>query len=560
MTATREWVLSVEAMTCAGCESTVAEALRGVPGVEEVEASYEEGRARVRGRADTDPHALEAALAERGYRGRVKDEPRQGEGSPSSSRARSAVRHPEHDFDLLVLGGGSAGFAAAIRGVELGARVGLVNDGLLGGTCVNVGCIPSKTLIRAGEANHRLAHHGFAGIPTPGGEPEWPAVRREKDQLVAELRRTKYADILRSYDSITLLEGRGTVRPDLSVTLDGGGELRAGKIVVTTGSSPWIAPIPGLAESAYLDSTSAMELEKLPESLLVIGAGYVGVELGQMFARLGVKVTLLSRPARILPREDPAIGEALADYLRAEGVAIRTGVTVERVSREGGHTVDIIENGKRENLSAEALLVASGRRANSRGFGLEDVGVSFGPQGEVMVNEYLETARPGIYAAGDVAGEPMYVYVAAYAGNVAAENGLTGNPRRYDPAAVPRVTFSDPAVAAVGLSEAEAKAQGMEPLTSLLPLEHVPRALAARDTRGFIMLVADGQTRRLLGAHILAAEAGELVTEVTLAIRFGLTIEDIVSTLHPYLTLSEGIKLAAQAFDKDVTRLSCCAA
>ncbi len=385
-------------------------------------------------------------------------------------------------------------------------------------------------------------------------------MRRQKDELVAELRKTKYADILGSYDSITLLEGRGTVGPDLSVTLDGGGEFRAGKIVVTTGSSPWIAPIPGLTDSGYMDSAAAMEVEELPESLLVIGAGYVGVELGQMFARLGVEVTLLSRPARILPREDPAIGVALADYLQAEGIDIRSGATVERVTRNGGRTLQVMENGKRRTLSAEALLVATGRRANSQGLGLEDVGVSFGSRGEVMVNEYLETARPGIYAAGDVAGDPMYVYVAAYAGSVAAENALTDNRRPYDLTAVPRVTFSDPAVAAVGLSEAEAGAQDVEALTSVLPLEHVPRALAARDTRGFIKLVADARTRRLLGAHILAAEAGELVTEVTLAIRFGLTIEDIVSTLHPYLTLSEGIKLAAQAFDKDVTRLSCCAA
>jgi mercuric reductase len=465
-----------------------------------------------------------------------------------------------HEFDLTVLGGGSAGFAAAIRGAELGASVAMVSGGVLGGTCVNVGCVPSKTLIRAAEASHRLAHHGFAGVPRPGGAPDWVAVRRQKDALVSELRQSKYRDVLDAYERITLFESRGIVAPDGSVSLDGGSTLRAEKLVVTTGSSPWIAPTPGLAEAGYLDSASAMDLPSLPRSLAVIGGGYVGLELGQMFARLGVRVTLLARRARILRHEDAAIGTALAGYLRLEGMDIRTDASVERVERNGVYRIHVLQDREREIVTVDQLLVATGRRANARGFGLEEAGVRVGEKGDIIVDEYLRTSVNGIYAAGDATGEPMYVYVAGHAGALAAENALTGDAKPIDLTAVPKVTFTDPAVASVGFTEAEAKSRGVEALVSVLSLEHVPRALAARDTRGFIKLVAGAETRRLLGAQILAAEAGELITEPTLAIRYGLTIEDITSTLHPYLTLSEGIKLAAQAFDKGVGRLSCCAA
>jgi mercuric reductase len=477
-----------------------------------------------------------------------------------ASEQMCACEKEDRSFDLVVVGGGSAGFAAAIRGAELGARVALVNDGLLGGTCVNVGCIPSKTLIRTAEAYHRRTHHGFVGVPSGDGAPDWSAVREQKDRLVADLRHTKYEDVLDAYEGITLIESRARLGADGSVALADGTVLSGAKVIVTTGSSPWTAPIPGLAEAGFLDSTAVMNLPSLPSSLLVIGGGYVGLELGQMFARLGVQVTLLVRGPRVLRREDPAIGSALAEYLRAEGVDVRTGVAVERVDRDGVYRVQIVEGGERRTLTADELLVATGRRPNTRGLGLEEAGITLGERGEVVVDEHLRTTARGVYAAGDVTGEPMYVYVAAYAGRVAAENALAGDKERYDLTAVPRVTFTDPAAAAVGLTEEGARAQGLEPVASVLSLEHVPRALAAHDTRGFIKLVADARTRRILGAHILAPEAGELITEPTLAIRFGLTIDDLTSTFHPYLTLSEGIKLAAQAFDKDVAKLSCCAA
>jgi mercuric reductase len=555
MTAVKEATIDVRGMTCDHCERAVAKALRSVPGVAEVlEVSHASALARVTAGPEVTPAGIESAVARAGYRARVRVEPR-------SPGAPAVIAGDGGEFDLAIVGGGSAGFAAAIRAAELGARVAMAEGGTLGGTCVNVGCVPSKTLIRAAEAQHRRVHHGFQGIPATDGFPDWSSVRRQKDELVTELRRSKYWNVLRSHEAVGLYEQRAEITSGHNIRLADGRTITADKIVVTTGASAWVAPIPGLAKTGHLDNVTAMALDRLPESLIVIGASAVGLELAQLFARLGVRVTVLEALLRVVPAEDPDIGDALGEYLRGEGLEVHAGLQIIRVDRAGnGHTVSFVEDGQSRAVHAEQLLVATGRRANTTGFGLETVGVTLGKKGEIVVNEFLQTANPDIYAAGDVIGDPMFVYVAAYGGALAAENALSGNVRRYDLTALPRVTFTDPAVASVGLTEAQARTAGIEPLVSKLPLEHVPRALAARDTRGFVKLVADAATRKIIGAHILAAEAGEMVTEPALAIKFGLTIEDLVATFHPYLTLSEGIRLAAQTFDKDVAKLSCCAA
>ncbi len=259
--------------------------------------------------------------------------------------------------------------------------------------------------------------------------------------------------------------------------------------------------------------------------------------------------------------EEPEIGDAMVRYLEGEKVRVCANVKIRKVERANGEVrVHTVMNGGAEICTAKQLMVATGRRATTSGFGLEEAGVKLGPKGEILVNEYLQTANPNIYAAGDCIGDPMYVYVAAYAGEIAAENALNGAGRVVDLFALPRVTFTDPQIASVGLTQTEAKAKGFQVDTSVLDLKNVPRALASRDTRGLIKLVAEKETGRLLGAHVLAADAGEVIQEATLAIRFGLNVQDLVETFHPYLTMVEGIKLAALTFKKDVAKLSCCAA
>ena len=460
--------------------------------------------------------------------------------------------------DLAVIGAGSAGFSAAITAAELGAQVTLIGSGTIGGTCVNVGCVPSKTLIRATEALHQAqAAARFAGIRGQARVEDWRALVAQKDELVASLRQAKYRDILPTYNNIAYREGSARLTGD-GLAVDGS-VLRPAKIVIATGSSPAVPPIPGLEEVGYLTSTTALELERLPESLLVIGGGYVGCELGQMLARAGVRVTIVFR-SRLLPEAEPEISEALTGYFRDEGIVVRGGVVYREIRRtERGVALALTVEGRDETIEAEALLAAAGRRPNTRGLGLEDAGVELNTTGGIRVDDRMRTTKAGVYAAGDVTGRDMHVYMAAYGAKIAAQNALDGDARSYDATAMPAVVFTDPQTASVGLTEAEARAEGREVKTSLLPLEYVPRALAARDTRGLIKLVADSGSDRLLGAHILAPEGSDSIQTAALAIKQGLTVSELAETIFPYLTTVEGLKLAAQTFEKDVSRLSCCA-
>ncbi len=294
--------------------------------------------------------------------------------------------------------------------------------------------------------------------------------------------------------------------------------------------------------------------------MIIIGGGAIGMELGQLFARFGVRVMMLEGQDHLAAAEEPEIGEAITRYLEGEEIRVCTNVKINQVERLNGmYRLHAVINGKLEVCQAEQLMIATGRRANTAGLGLEEAGVKTGYKGEIAVNEHLQTSNPDVYAAGDCTGDPMFVYVAAYAGGIAAENALRNAGRIYDLFALPRVTFTDPQIASVGLSEKQAREKGLRIKASVLDLKNVPRAIVSRDTRGLIKLIAEEDTGRLLGAHVLADEAGEVIQEATLAIRFGLTVQDIIETFHPYLTMVEGLKLAALTFEKEVAKLSCCA-
>ena len=466
----------------------------------------------------------------------------------------------EGPFDLAVVGGGSAAFAAARRAADLGARVLLVNDGLIGGTCVNVGCIPSKTLIRAAENHHQHGAARFRGLRAPGGTADFGELVREKDELVTALRTEKYVDVLATLEGVELVEGRARLASATAIEV-GSETYEVGRIVIATGSRPSRPAIPGLEDPHIWDSTRALEAKELPRRLVVLGGRYVALELGQLFSRLGSQVTLVQRSGQILPDEDEDLSGALAGYLGEEGMEILTGAQLQGVTRRDERfLVEIDRGGRRESLETEAVLLALGRTPNTDDLGLAAVGVALEPDGAVAVGERLETSVPGIYAAGDVIGEPAYVYSAAYEGGLAAENALSedgAKPRDYT--AIPWVIFSDPQVAGVGLNELQAAAEGVEVDVSILPLSLVPRALAARDTRGFIKLLRARGEDRLVGARILAPEGGEQVMEASLAIKFGLPVSELARHFHPYLTQGEGVKLAALGFDRDVETLSCCA-
>jgi len=460
--------------------------------------------------------------------------------------------------DLVVIGAGSAGFSAAIRASELGADVALIGAGTIGGTCVNIGCVPSKTLIRAAEALHQAkAASRFAGIAATARLTDWAALMAQKDALVGGLREAKYAALLPQYESIRYVEG--AARFTAAAVVAGDEFFPAARVVIATGAAPAIPIIAGIETVPYLTSTTALALARLPRALLIVGGGVIGCELGQMFARFGVAVTIACR-SHLLPGFEPELAAALTGYLRDEGIVVRLGLAYRRIRRdETGIAFDVTQDGHPETIRAEQVLVATGRVPNTADLDLAAAGIATDAHGAITVDEHLATSRPGTYAAGDVTGRDRFVYMAAYGARLAAENALNGNSRRYDSRAMPELVFTDPQAARVGLTEGEARAQGLAVRTVTLKLEQVPRALAARDTRGLIKLVAEEGSLRLLGAQILAPEGVDSIQTAVLAIKHGLTVTDLAETLFPYLTTVEGVKLAALGFAKDLAKLSCCA-
>jgi len=461
-------------------------------------------------------------------------------------------------YDLAVVGAGSAGFSAAITAAGQGAKVALIGQGAIGGTCVNVGCVPSKTMIRAAEALQAARRVGrFPGLVGASRLSDWRDLIAAKDALVASLRQQRYADLLPEYQGLAYLEGAARLRAG-GVLVDGT-PITAGKVVVATGARPMAPTIAGIEKVSFLTSTTLLELEQPPRSLIVFGGGFVGVELAQMMARLGVETTIACR-SRLLPQAEPEISQALASALGAEGIAVRCGVAYESCREdESGVTLRIDAKRGPLDLKAERLLVATGRRANTEALGLQESGISQDARGAIVVDERMRTSRAGVYAAGDVTDRDHFVYMAAYGGKIAALNALNGDRLVYDNSAMPWVVFTDPQAAGVGLSEATATARGHTVRTALLPLDRLPRALVSRDTRGLVKLVAEARSERLIGAQILAPEGGDSIQTAALAIRSAMTVQELADSLFPYLTTVEGLKLAALSFRHDLSRLSCCA-
>jgi len=540
--------LSVEGMTCDHCETTVAGALRRA-GLEEADVDWRRGSAV--GVASTDFSIRRAAdeLDAVGYRlaesGQAEPDEAAGPGGGG--------------YDLLIIGSGSAAFAAAIKASELGARVAMTEHGTVGGTCVNVGCVPSKALLRAAEHYHRAGHSPFAGVPTSGGEVDLPALVAQKDEMVASMRQEKYENLLDVY-GIDLI--RGTTRftgPD-TVEVDGK-EMRAGRFLVATGASPWAPPIEGLDDTGYLTSTTALELAAIPSELIVVGANAIGLEIGQLFLHLGSEVTFVEALDRIAPFEEPEVSAALGGHLESLGARVHTAATATKAGRVGDRRwLEVTIAGETRRIEADELMVATGRRANTTSLGLEAAEIDVDARGHVVVDDRMATTNDTVFAAGDVTSLPQFVYVAALSGAIAAEHALRGTGRRIDLATTPRITFTSPQIASVGLTETQARETGRPVTTSVLPLEAVPRALVDHATTGLVKLVADDTDGRLLGAHILADGAGDVIQAALVAMKYRATVDEIADTFHPYLTMAEGLKLAAQGFTKDVKHLSCCAA
>jgi dihydrolipoamide dehydrogenase len=450
----------------------------------------------------------------------------------------------------MVIGAGPGGYVAAIRAAQLGMRAGCVDSrATLGGTCLNIGCIPSKALLQSSEkyaeARHAMAEHGIrvgeVGL-------DLAAMMARKDKVVGTL--TRGIEFLFRKNKVDWLKGRGRIAATGRVALDDGREVETGAIVIATGSES--IPLPGIAidERRIVSSTGALALERVPERLAVIGGGYIGLELGSVWARLGAKVTVIEYLDRILPGMDRELGPAMQRLLMRSGMAFKLGTRVVGADLGEAVTLELEPSagGARESLTAAVVLVAIGRRPFTDGLGLDEIGVARDPAGRIEVNDDFATNVAGIYAIGDVIRGPMLAHKAEEEG-IACVERLAGQKTRVRYDAIPSVVYTWPELAAVGKSEDELKAAGVAYRVGKFPFTANARARANGDTDGFVKVLADAATDRVLGVHIIGPDAGTMIAEAALAMEFGASAEDIARTCHAHPTLPEALKEAALAVD-----------
>ncbi len=540
--------LEIKGMTCDHCATGISKKFEGKEGIISKSISYPDKS----GKFEFDPEKIS------------KDEIVDLINSTGHYKVVGEISERNGDsnqFDLIIIGGGSAAFSAAIKAESLGLNTLMVNGGLdFGGTCVNVGCVPSKNLIRAGEAAYHATHSNFSGIKPKGVDIDFTQIIRDKKKLVATLQEKKYMDVVSDFQHLTLLKGWAELKDKNTIIVDGKTEYKAKKFLIATGASTNIPDIKGLDNVDYLTNISLFDLETQPESMIILGGGYIALEIAQAYHRLGTEVILLQRSSHVLSNQSPDIAQELTFHLTNEGMKINTGLDFIEVEEKNGK-INVIarQNGERKTFIADKILVSTGTKPNTEKLKLDNIGLDLTPYGHIKVNDGMETNINHIYAAGDVVNTPSYVYTAALEGKIAIENAFTNTNNKVDYSSLPWVVFTDPQVAGTGIDEHQAKAQNITFEVSKIELKDVPRAIAANDTRGFIKLIRNTDTDNLIGARIVAPEGGELIQQLSIAIKYGITVKDLAENLYPYLTLGEGIKLAAITFGKDVSKLSCCA-
>ena len=459
----------------------------------------------------------------------------------------------EDSFDVVIIGGGPGGYVCAIKAAQLGMRVACVeNRGSLGGTCLNVGCIPSKALLHSSHlyetAAHKFAEHG---LNAGGVTVDVAKMRARKDGVVKSL--TDGIKFLFKKNKVEYVEGTGTIKGkgevEAALTAGGSRTLKAKAIVIATGSESM--PLKGVEvdEKRVVSSTGILDLEKVPEHLVVIGGGYIGLEMGTVWLRLGAKVTVVEFLERITPGMDLEVSKQFQRILQKQGMTFRLGTKVTGVDASGERLkvgVEPAKGGDAGTIEADVVLLAIGRRAYTQGLGLENAGVKLDERGRVEVDERFATSVEGVYAIGDVIRGPMLAHKAEEEGSNLAEY-LAGQKPHLDYDIIPGVVYTAPEVAAIGKTEEQLKEAGVGYKVGKFPFSANSRARSTGDSDGFVKLLCDAKTDRVLGAHIIGPEAGVLIAEVALAMEYGASAEDIARTCHAHPTLEEAVKEAALA-------------
>ncbi|MGC8478576.1 MAG: mercury(II) reductase [Candidatus Micrarchaeia archaeon] len=461
------------------------------------------------------------------------------------------------------MGQGSAAFAAAIKANSLGIKTAMIGSNatkgaVLGGTCINVGCVPSKRLITVSTFLEEMKKKRYAGLNYTVGKLDYSEIVKEKDKIVNQLRSEKYNEVLESMENVTFFNALGEFA-DPNTIIAGKNEIRAKHVLIATGARAAPPQIKGVEKSSYLTNEEALSMKELPETLIVVGGRAQGLEFAQMFAKFGVKVTLLQRSERIIPNWEPEISGYLNGYLEESGVKVVTNANlVEITSGKSSKSITAMIKGKEETFEADEVLFSTGRVPNVEKLNLVAAGVQLNERNFVRVDSTLRTTSQSIYAAGDVTGEPMLETLAAKEGNIATSNIFEGANKTINLKEVPSAIFTYPEAAMVGMTEVQLLKNKIRCACNPIEFKSVAKASIIGDTRGVIKIVIDYKTKKIMGVHILAPHAAEMIHEGVLAVKFGLTIDDLIDTVHVFPTLSEGIKLSAMAFYQDVSKLSCC--
>jgi len=448
--------------------------------------------------------------------------------------------------DIAILGGGPGGYVAALRAAQLGAQVTLIEEKAIGGVCLNVGCIPTKALLRSAEVYRAFRQAEAFGLRVEGNVmPHWPAIQARKESIVQQL--VQGVEKLLHRAGVHVVQGRGRFvgpRTLEVMTADGTQRVEARHVVIATGSRPVRLPLPGIDLPGVIDSSGALALETLPKQLLIIGGGAVGVEFADIFNAFGVKVTVVEMLDRLLPQMDADLGPALAWTLGQRGVQFYLRSRVTRVDAVGdGLRTTIATPDGEVDIEANRVLVAVGRRPNAEDLGLEAAGVRFDKAG-ISVDAQMQTNVPGIAAVGDVTGGPLLAHVAMRGGEVAVENAL-GHTATLDLKTIPWCVYTDPEVASVGLTEAQAREEGYDVRVGRFPLNASGKALTYGETDGFVKVVSEARFGEVLGLHVVASHASDLIHEGGLALALEATLDELVTTVHGHPTLSEAVREAA---------------
>jgi mercuric reductase len=464
-------------------------------------------------------------------------------------------------YDLVIIGGGATAFAAATKANDLGKTAIMINSGLpLGGTCVNVGCMPSKNLLTVADELYYGQHPRFKALLN-GHDPSFnfATAIAEKDEVVASARQNNYINVVASLESVTYLEGKAKFVSPNQVEVSGA-TIESEKVIIATGASPRPLTVDGFDDVKWHTNLTIMDLEEAPEFLIVIGGGPEGLEFAQMFAHFGSRVTVLvAKGHQVLRREEPEIVYEILRSLEAEGIHFVTDVMLDKVAEINGRkVVSIRRDDGVEELVAHELLLAAGIRANTDDLQLDEAGIKVDEAGRIKVDQSFQTDNSNVYAAGDCIGKMAIETVAAKEGFLAAENALTGSDKSINYDHVPHAVFTNPQVASVGLTEEEEMRRFNACACRTIYMDAVPKAMTIKEDRGVFKMVIHSESSKILGVHIVSPNAADLIHEATLAVKFGLTVDDIIDTVHVFPTLSEGIKRVAQAFTRDISVMSCC--